>query len=374
MRIIFILRSVVLHGGIERVLIEKANWLADHGHKVLFLTYEQGTHPFSFQLSSNALHKDLECRYFTIYQKNLLERPFRRFLMRRMFWRKLKDTIDDFSPDIMVMPHNLDEYQDIIVSMNSLVPIVMEWHSTSTEFMDKTFRWKEFWRKRSYMSCVKKCSMTVCLTEGDSSFWKQYCRHVVTMSNPLSRYPEETSEKIRKPGRIICVSRLQHVKRIDRLIDAFALISDRHPEWYVDIYGDGPEQGNLQKSIERHGLIGRIYIHEPTNQIFEEYQSSQMLVMSSDSEGFGLVLVEAMACGIPVVATNCPFGPREIIEEGITGLLSGMDTQDLADKMEWMMTHDIERVEMGHNAYLAAARYEKNRVMAEWERTYLSVL
>ncbi len=99
-----------------------------------------------------------------------------------------------------------------------------------------------------------------------------------------------------------------------------------------------------------------------------------MLVMSSDSEGFGLVLVEAMACGIPVVATNCPFGPREIIEEGITGLLSGMDTQDLADKMEWMMTHDIERVEMGHNAYLAAARYEKNRVMAEWERTYLSVL
>ena len=182
------------------------------------------------------------------------------------------------------------------------------------------------------------------------------------------------SERKRKPCRIICVSRLQVVKRIDRLIEAFGLIAHQYPEWYIDIYGEGPEKNNVLKLIERQDLSGRIHVHEPIEGILEEYQSSQMLVMSSDSESFGLVLVEAMACGIPVIATDCPYGPREIIDDGVTGLLTKLDARDLADKMEWMMTHEAERIQMGRNAYQAAARFEKNHVMAEWEKAYLSVL
>lgn len=74
--------------------------------------------------------------------------------------------------------------------------------------------------------------------------------------------------------------------------------------------------------------------------IYEEYQKSQMLVLSSDSESFALVLVEAMSCGLPVVATDCPYGPSEIIEDGVTGLLAQMDIQDMANKMEWMIIHE----------------------------------
>ena len=85
MRIVFVLRAVVLSGGIERVFIDKANWMASHGHGVLFLTYEQGLHPFSFPLNTAVCHEDLECRFFTVYQKSVFTRPIRKLLMKYRF-------------------------------------------------------------------------------------------------------------------------------------------------------------------------------------------------------------------------------------------------------------------------------------------------
>ena len=100
---------------------------------------------------------------------------------------------------------------------------------------------------------------------------------------------------------------------------------------------------------------------------------SDFLVLSSDSEGFSLVLIEAMSCGVPVVSVACPFGPSEIVENGVTGLLTKMDVSDLAEKMEWMIDHEKERLEMGKKARIAAKKYQKETVMKEWERVYLSV-
>ena len=97
-------------------------------------------------------------------------------------------------------------------------------------------------------------------------------------------------------------------------------------------------------------------------------------MLSSDFEGFGLVISEAMSCGIPVVSTDCPFGPSEIIEDGKTGLLAKMDVNDLSEKMEWMITHEEERKSMGIQAYEAAARYKKDVIVPEWEKAYKSVI
>ena len=100
---------------------------------------------------------------------------------------------------------------------------------------------------------------------------------------------------------------------------------------------------------------------------------SDFLVLSSDSEGFSLVLIEAMSCGLPAVSVACPFGPSEIVENGMTGLLTKMDVQDLAEKMEWMIIHEKERLQMGEQARIAAKKYQKGTVMKEWERAYMSV-
>jgi glycosyltransferase involved in cell wall biosynthesis len=111
-----------------------------------------------------------------------------------------------------------------------------------------------------------------------------------------------------------------------------------------------------------------------TKDVYSEYLKSQFFVLSSDSEGFGLVLIEAMSCGIPVVSTNCPYGPAEIVEDGVTGLLTKLAPDDMAEKMEWMINHAEQRNEMGLKARETVKRYQAETVMTEWEQAYLSVL
>ena len=196
--------------------------------------------------------------------------------------------------------------------------------------------------------------------------------------NPVTYYPPSVQHSALPDTqfRIICVGRLSPQKRFDRMIDAFATIADKYPQWHVDIFGGGEKHSvvSLQQRIAEKGLKGRVDINPPINDIYAEYQRSEFFVLSSDFEGFGLVITEAMSCGIPVVATDCPYGPSEIIEDGKTGLLAKMDVEDLAAKMEWMITHDAERQQMGILARQAVARYQLEQVMPKWEQAYLSVL
>ena len=372
MRILFVLRAVVLSGGIERVFIDKANWLASHGHNVLFLTYEQGNHPFSFTLNEAVCYEDLECRFFTVYQKSVFTRPFRKLLMKFKFKKRLHAMIEEFRPDVMVIPCNLEEFQEVAISMNQYVPVIYESHSTFVDIMDEKASWIHRSWQRIRHRCVKKCDFVIALTEGDASCWRRYVNRVCVLPNPLSSYI--LHPVVQDNTRIICAGRLTQTKRFDRVIDAFSMIADKYPEWIVDIFGEGDLHDQLQKQIAERHLTGRVNIKPPTRDIYAEYQNSSFFVLGSDYESFGLVLVEAMACGIPVVSVNCPFGPIEIIDDGKTGLLSGNTPKELSEKIEWMITHEVERRKMGCQAHQAAARYQQDVVMKQWEEAYLSVL
>lgn len=217
--------------------------------------------------------------------------------------------------------------------------------------------------------------MLISLTQFDAKSWSDRgVKNVTIIPNPITQYSDQLPVVQRKPGRIIAVGRMYKQKRFDRLIDAFSIIAEKHPSWTLDIYGEGPLREDLQMHIESLGLQERIHLNEPTHDIYAEYLRSEFFVLSSDFEGFGLVIVEAMACGIPVVSTDCPYGPSEIVEDGKTGLLAKMEVQDLADKMEWMIIHTKEREKMGQMARQAAARYKKEKVMKEWEQAYLPVI
>ena len=370
MKIAFILRSVVLTGGRERVVIDKMNWLAERRHDVLLITYEQGKHPMSFRLHPKINHVDIDCRYFTIYNYSLLLRPFLMVKMKHKFKKELRSLLANYRFDVVVMPHNIVEYQYGIASMSSVISVVYESHRASAEFVRGGLL-KMLTNHIYFFPMLKKINMVIALTQGDSKFWERHCNHVQTVANPLSSYPNTIEDCSKEEGRILYVGRLHHVKRIDRLIHAFSMIADKYPLWHIDIFGDGEEKIRLQNMISDFGLTERVIIHKPVSTIFEEYRRSQFLVLSSDSEGFSLVVVEAMACGIPVVSTDCPFGPREMVDDGKTGLLSRLEAEDLAAKMEWMMTHDSERKKMGLQAHQAVSRFEKNKVMEEWEKAYL---
>ena len=149
------------------------------------------------------------------------------------------------------------------------------------------------------------------------------------------------------------------------------MIADKYPEWHVDIFGEGNEKQKLLAQIARLELDNRIIIHEPTKAIYDEYKRSEMLVLCSEHEAYSLVLVEAMSCGIPCVSMDCPVGPRELVQDGITGLLvRNGDVKDLAVKMEWMITHEFERQEMGQKAREFAATRQLHKIMLRWLNVY----
>lgn len=372
MRLLYIVRTFQFAGGIERTLTDKANWLSSHGHEVMLVIYKQDGEPY-FLLNKDIKLYNLDCSVFSLYKYPLYTRLFHYNKLRRIFRERMKHILNDYHPDVIipVIPNAEDFLWDIL-KVASGIKVVVESHVAYDYLLyGKSITDRLLFLLYSPFRAIGKSDLLIALTEHDAVSWRgHHLKNVLVLPNPVTYYPDDINLISKVEGRIISVARLAEQKRLDRLIEAFALISDRCPEWFIDIYGDGNLRDALEILIKEKNLIGRINIFQSVRDIMKEYQRSQFFVLSSDFEGFGLVLIEAMACGIPVVATNCPHGPSEIINNGVTGLLTKLDVQDLADKMEWMITHPEERVTMGAKAHDAAAAFRKDVIMKKWESTY----
>lgn len=382
MRIIIIHRSFALVGGAERVITDKANYLAGLGHQLMLVSYEQGQHPLPYVLHPSVAYDDLDCRFFTLSRYSLLLRLYHFFRLRAKFKKSLHKLISSFKADVVVMASDWQTLLDLVLGAASPIPVIAEFHNAydyvmrNVEVSGSPIKQKltkaYYWQTLKYLH---QCTKMVVLTHIDADCWQKHFDNVVVIPNPVTLYPEVVDDIPKDHGRIIFVGRFNHEKRIDRLITAFSMIATRFPDWHVDIFGDGNEKDNLIRQISEKKLENRVVIHEPTKAIYDEYKRSEMLVLCSEHEASPLVLVEAMACGVPCVSMDCPNGPREIIKDGETGLLAkDGDVKDLASKIEWLITHEQERLEMGQNARLSAASRKMSVVMKDWEALYTSVV
>ena len=382
MKILIIHRSFALVGGAERVIIDKANYLSDMGHEVVLISYEQGTHPIPYQLKPSVHVQDLNCRFFTLSKYSIYKRLFLFFQLKRRLKHSLSQVFEEESPQVIVLASDWQFLIKVVLDAAQDIPVIAEFHN-AFDFIIKKIgnNGNQFIVSitrlyyKYFLKHFKNCTCLVALTENDARHWRNYSDNVVVIPNPVTLYPEKVDDVQKEEGRIICVGRLNGQKRIDRLISAFSLIADKYPKWHVDVFGEGDLKYTLQQQIDSHHLENRFVLNEPTNKIFEEYKKSQMLVLSSEYEGRPLVLIEAMACGTPCVSFDCPSGPGEIIENGVTGLLvENGNINDLANKIEWMITHEAERKEMGRQARRDAAKYKMSVIMKDWEELYVGVV
>jgi len=224
-----------------------------------------------------------------------------------------------------------------------------------------------------------RASRVVALTAGTAD-WIE--RHVpgskVTVIPNAVRWPLEATEPILAPPdkgsrhRLLAVGRLHPVKGFDLLIRAFQAIADYFPDWDLVILGEGEGRSELQEQIDAAGLSARISMPGRAGNIGQWYEASDLYVLSSRIEGLSNSLLESMASGLAPVAFDCETGPREIVRNGIDGVLVNPpeDDEALAAYLSDMMAHHEQREAYARRAVDVRDRFSTARIMALWRQVF----
>ena len=364
MRILYVTDALAIWGGLERVLVEKANYLATHnGNEVFMLTISQGEHPFPFPLDNKVTHVDLNIPFYTQYQYSGIRRLLSLRRLHRYCKEGIRHQLSTIRPNVIVCSRI--EYVDDICRVKGDVPLVFESHSS-------------FWTSRFEGAGLLRCLHTwwmnqsarnvqavVTLTEGDAAAWRKVNKKVFVIPDPVHLNETGMYSDLQSKS-VIFVGRLSRQKDIGALLVVWHLIRQRHPDWKLHVYG---EKGDLEESLwqQLQANANGIVVHPPTADIMEIYQQHAMLLLTSRYEPFGMVLPEAMSCGLPVVAFNCPYGPADIITDGVDGfLVKDRDMKDFADKVCQLIESTDLRRRMGQSAALSSRHYLPDQIMPAW--------
>lgn len=373
MKIVYLYHSLSILGGLERVLADKINYLAENEFDIYFITCDQCGQPFSYHLSPLIRCYDLGgIRYHSIYRYKYPQRLLAIKKYENDYKKRILHKLYEIMPDIIITntSFNATLIADIpypchkIIESHIAQPFIMKAGPKHAYLNKIEYAFKSIY-DRYFIHKIKKYDELVVLTKQDQKDWGKY-RKTTYIPNPLTSFPNKIKTE-NETKKIIAVGRLYGQKGFDLLAEAWAKIAIKYPDWSITIYGDGNEKKDIENYIKKFHVEKSLTIHSAVSNIIDKYLESDFLVLSSRAEGFGLVLIEAMSCGIPCVAFNCPSGPDEIITNNVDGLLAqNGNTDDLANKIEYMITHKHERMQMGRKARLSSEKYKKDNVMKQW--------
>ena len=385
-KICFIVDSIFTIGGVQRVTAVIAKELAKV-YDVTILTFDKSekkdttmyglneaniTYRFIKYPKVGELKNKLCKAYSGIYLKlQLQSRWSSNLYARSSFPSELRQVLlaelkrEDF--DIIIGVHAPLAARLATLKKNLPKAKLIGWLHNSYEalFGEHSHYYIGLKRKRHYVYQFRKLDHVVLLCQHDADCYYQYDPkfHPTVIYNPLTLKPGNISKGTSK--RFLAVGRFsrQH-KGFDILINAFNLFAHNNSEWGLDIVGEGPEEKLYRELIKEHKLEDRITIHPFTNHIQDFYSKAQVYVLSSRWEGFGLVLVEAMAHGLPVVSSDLPTS-KEIL--GDFGLyFKNGNIEDLAQQLE-EATH-IDWQTKSQEAFKIAQRFNINPIIEQWKQ------
>lgn len=378
MKIVYVYDAIARIGGTERILADKMNYLADvYGYEIYFISSDQGNHPFSFPLSPRITHIDLKIQqyqqYYFTYPKRLIVRIKKNILFRK----NLNKAIQEINPDIVCCTTYYKA--DIVCLLKCKAKKIVESHCATSHLFSKdpynqTFitKWWHKWETIRYKYIIEKnCDAVVVLTQHDATHWKRVPK-VYIIPNMVHNTCTPYNFSIER--RAVSAGRLVHGKGYDRLIEVWADVQKKHPDWKLDIFGEGILHKDLSKKITEKKLEKVIKLNPYTTELDKEYLHSSLYIMASRFEGFGLVLIEAMRCGVPCIAFDCPYGPRDIIKNKTNGLLiKDGDIKGMSDAICYLIENKDIRKKMANAAKENVKRFFPEKIMPHWNDIFFEL-
>lgn len=367
MRILYISDAFAVWGGMERVLADKMNYLVTYfGYKVHLLTVNQGAHEVPFYLYSDIRHSDLQIRMHQQYEYHGIKRFFKKRELQQLLKTQIKKAICEIKPDIIFCLKF--DFVGVLIQVKGNTPLVVESHTLcKAENIDGS-GWLRRMHIHLFKRNIRKADIVVALTDGDAEDWRRINPNVYVIPNVVHMNESGKTCSCQEKS-VIYVGRFSSQKDIQSLLGIWHLVNERHPDWQLRIYGDGELKDQYIPIIQ--GMDANIHVFPPTSAIMEKYFESSILILSSLYEPFGLVLPEAMSCGLPVVAFDCPYGPADIITDGVDGfLIQDRNVEAFADKVCQLIEGETLRKKMGKAGVLSSMRYSPERIMPQWKSLF----
>ncbi len=379
MKIVYIIDSLSQKGGAERILSEKMSYLAEkYGYDVTVVTcYQFEGMRNTYPLSKLVKQRDLIIRSYRQYRYHYPMRLWVKWKYHKLLHKRLQETIDELQPDILVgltyiladAVLALKTTAKRVIESHEARPFTMSWlqHDNSS-WLSKTY--KRFTKDLYLHTIERKADAIVTLSNGDAYEWRK-ARRVEVIPNFSQMKVTALSDGMAK--RVIVVGRLDWQKGYDKLLDIWQKVSQRHPDWQLDIYGEGPWEDQLITTII-HQNLRHVAIHPFTPHISEEYAKSSLCLLTSRFEGFSLVLLEAMMHGLPCVTFNCPYGPSDLVDDGENGyVVTNRDNDGFAEKVCYLIEHPEIRAQFSKAAIKKAGNYDMEKTMEKWKSLFESL-
>lgn len=377
-KIVFCTPALYSAGGVERMVSVKANYYAEYyGYEVTIIVTEGKEFPPFFPISKKIQIINLGINFEQLWHTSFVRKIILYLKKQRLYKKQLKSELIRIRPDITIS--TLRREINFINSIKDGSRKIGELHVNRANY--RNFKVKDnnlflrlfshFWMSR-LLKQLKKLDKFVVLTEVAKKDWPEL-DDVVVIPDPLPYHTDLHSSLLAK--KIISIGRYVYEKGNDLLLEAWSRVEKQRPDWSLDIYGMGNREP-YERQMAQLGIDPqRCHLHGFLKDVNHEYLSSSIFVLPSRFEGFGLVLIEAMASGLPVLSFDCENGPRSIIADGVNGFLVPPFSVDMLSEKMMLLIDDVDlRKEIGLNAYKASLKYNMDYIGLQWKQLFDSLI
>lgn len=380
MRIVYIIDTLSTKGGAERIISEKMNYMATrYGYDVSIITCYQfpDSMPNCYYLSDKVKQINLCIPLHEQYRHPYPQRLLDRWGYIRQLRMKLQETVNSIKPDIIIGVGYV--LADEVCRIKYQATKIIEAHEarifTKTFYLHQDFSFLtnlyfKLSRKLYLRTIEKKADIIITLTKEDATNWRKAKRVKIIPNFSIMSVSKLSNGDVK---RAIAIGRLEWQKGYDRLINIWKLVGPKHPDWQLDIYGEGTQEFDLTNAIKESN-ISNAAIHPFTNNISQEYATSSVCVLTSRYEGFSLVLLEALRHGVPCITFDCPYGPKELVSDDQCGyVIENGNIDQFAEKLSFLMDHAETRKQFGKAAIIKAQSYQIDTIMNQWKQLFESL-